>query len=220
MAQMTISGVDKSVKDGFKEISRKYDVPMSTVVKPALRQFLNERADDLPEYIEKDVAFEQLTNENRWRMRVMWFESNVRGFFDDALQRDISPDPEKVEWAFAESCREEIVEQAPERWQDGLEQYLEEELARYRVHYAADNPDESEVDSRDRDEVIEYACRHFRAGRADLAAEYAEKVQDNGNLPTGMSANDVISEARQATQDRNMDDIPLSADGGNFNPNP
>lgn len=209
--QLSISGVKDSVVDGLDELAQVYDVSRSKVAREALRQYVRDR-DEVSEYIVKDSAFEQLTQENTWRMRVMWFESNVREFFNDCLNRDVSPKPERVEWAFVRSAHKEAVEQAPEEFQDEMQEFVDAEFARYKAKYYADNPGEADHNPKRQEELTEYVTHLWEQGRKEAAQEYVKQLSENGNLPTGTGPDTIISRARQKANQDWKDETDLSAD--------
>jgi len=213
MVQITVSGVDTVIVEGLNALADNYGMARSRVARQAFRDYLNDR-DDVPEHVKKDVSFEKLTDENRWKMRVMWFESNVREFFNDCLERDISPPPERVEWAFVESAHREIVEQAPDRYRDDMQAFLVGEKNRYAALYWARNPAEADHNSKRREQVVGFCAKHWSDGRQDMVIEYSRELHKQGNAPTGMGADAIISAVKREAKDSDgwQGDGPLSAD--------
>lgn len=210
MAQLTISGLKDATAEGYREIADKYGVNINTIVKPILREGLKDAKEDIPTWVEKEVEWEDLLNENRWRMRVTYFESRVREQFTNARESDPMPPPERLEWSFVESARDEVVTQAPERWREDMAEFLDREMARYSAIYHASNRDAG-ANPRDLDDLIEYAKRYVDQNRTGQAVAYAEVMAEEGYLPEGTTPRDIVDRARHESEKAEWNDT-LSAD--------
>lgn len=175
--QISISGIPKPVVEGIDALAEKYDLSRSEIIRTEMASYVADR-DDVPEHLRKDAAFERITDENRWRMRVLWFETNVTEWFNDALERDHQPDPERVEWGFVESCRQQIVQEAPEEYQEDMREHLQQEYARYRAEYQVRNGDVP----REPEGMAKQTARFIKEGDRMLAADYLAKAQEKGIL--------------------------------------
>lgn len=199
MARLSVSGVPDELKEAVGELANEYNIPMGRVVIAALREHLKDR-DDVPEWLLKEIEYDHITDKNNWRVRVAFLPSEIREFMERALEKDVPPEPEKLEWALEESYREQIESEVPDRWADEYRDTLKEEMERYRVEY-----DKQEGDGVvPRSEAVEKAARHIEFGkRQDLAVEYIKSLDEQDRLPVGIDTTRIMKQARQRAAERN-----------------
>lgn len=187
--------VSSELNSALASIADNEGVSKSDVCRYMLQECVDEFPDDeMPEHIRKNFERQKIVNENRWKIQCMTFKDRVRQFLDDQLERDFPPEPEKMRDKYIESAREEAIKF--EDYKDEYLDFLAKEYERYKLLHPSSINDKKRMEKEDYDRAIKIIADNGAIGRWDMAAEYAERLEQQDRLPASKSVEDLMQEAR------------------------
>lgn len=194
MARITFR-CDEHHKEGLQAIAERWDVSLSDMMRGATIDFIMENPDAVPEWVQKDVAHEDILRRNRNEMRTMHFRQRVWEYVVNTLTNDngevakFPPDPEKVRKHYGESVKEEI-RKTHDEYKDEYIDHVMYCLDWYELmHPDTDTGSKTE-------EVRALATFYFKQGQEGKARRVVNDAADDGVLPPEVSVHDVLDQAR------------------------
>lgn len=150
--------------------------------------------EEMPEHIRKDFERQRIVKKNHWKVQCMTFKDRVRTFLDEQLDKDFPPEPDKVREKYLESAREEAI--AFGDYKDEYLDFIAKEYERYQLLHPGEVNKSETLDKDQYDRAVKIVADNGAIGRWDMAAEYAEKLQEKGRLPASKDVEDIMQEAR------------------------
>lgn len=185
-------------REALDSIAGNWGVSRSEIIRQAISDLVDEYAESVPDWVEKEAVHDKVTTEYKPDLRTMRFRKSVHDYLKDLLMDENgnvhpeAPHPDKVRETYIEGLRETLYQEHPD-YAEEYDEYLKHKMDWYKMLH----PETATVDREEwAVEMIRIQFGLDRENRArSMAKTYAERLD--------MSEHEILDTARDKLADLN-----------------